>query len=102
MEPTSVKLEPDATVSVAEPPIEPNRAEIEVEPAATPVARPVLVMVATLGTTELHVTRLVMFCVLLSLQVPEAVNCCVLPTTTKALAGETAIDTSTGGATVRV
>ncbi|SPE28721.1 hypothetical protein SBA5_690005 [Candidatus Sulfotelmatomonas gaucii] len=34
-----------------------------VDPADTPVATPAAVMVATAGTLDVHVTELVMFCV---------------------------------------
>jgi hypothetical protein len=37
------------------------------------------VIVATAVFVELHVTKLVRFCVLESLYVPVAVNCCVAP-----------------------
>ena len=52
------------TVSVAEPVTEPDAAWIVLLPAVTPVARPVLAMVATALDDELHVTELVRFCVL--------------------------------------
>ena len=55
------------TVSPVEPLIDPEVALIVVLPAATPVARPALVIVATAVFVELHVTELVRFCVLLSL-----------------------------------
>jgi hypothetical protein len=43
-------------------------------PAATPVARPAAVIVATDVFDELHVTEFVRFCVLPSLKLPVAVN----------------------------
>ena len=52
------------TVSVAEPVMEPDVAWIVVLPAATPVARPVVAIVATALDEEVHVTELVRFCVL--------------------------------------
>ena len=42
-------------------------AVIEVEPVATPVANPVLLIDAINGLEELHVTKLVIFALLLSL-----------------------------------
>jgi type III secretory pathway component EscT len=89
------------TVRTVEPLIEPAVAWIVVLPTATPVARPVAVIVATPVLLELHVTELVRFCVLLSLYVPVAVNCCVAPGATDGLAGVTASDTSAGAVTVR-
>jgi hypothetical protein len=71
-------------------------------PTATPVARPALVIVATAVLDELHVTALVRFCVLLSLYVPVAVNCCVAPVASEVFAGVTAIDTSVGAVTIRL
>jgi hypothetical protein len=55
------------TVTLVDPLIEPNVAWIVVLPAATPVARPAAVMLATPVLLELHVTELVRFNVLLSL-----------------------------------
>ena len=55
------------TVSPVEPLIPPEVAWIVVLPAATPVAKPPLVIVATDVVDEVQVTELVRFCVLLSL-----------------------------------
>jgi hypothetical protein len=71
-----------------------------VVPIAKPVAKPVLLIVAAAALDELQVTELVRFCVLLSLHVPVAANCCWPPMEIEGLAGVTAIDTSTGGPTV--
>ena len=57
-------------------------------------------MVATVGVAEAHVTMPVRFCVLLSLKVPVAVNCCVVPFAMDGFAGVTAIDCSTAAVTV--
>ena len=46
-------------------------------PAASSVARPAAVIVATVVVAEVHVTWLVRFCVVPSVNVPVAVNCCV-------------------------
>jgi hypothetical protein len=56
----------------------------------------VLLIVATDVVAEAHVTEFVMFCVELSLNVPVAVNCWVLPFAIDGFAGVTAIDTSVG------
>ena len=65
------------TVNTVEPLMAPSVALMELVPVATPVARPPLVIVATDGVAEAHVTCEVRFCVLASLKVPVAVNCCV-------------------------
>ena len=61
----------DTSVAVTdrfvEPLIEPDAAEIVVEPVPVPVARPPLEIVASAVLVELQVTELVRFCVLLSL-----------------------------------
>jgi hypothetical protein len=69
-------------------------------PAATPVADPPALIVATLVVCELHVTLLVKFCVELSENVPVAVNCSVALFAIDGFAGVTAIDTSVGAVTV--
>ena len=70
-------------------------------PAATAVARPALLIVAVAGVTDVHVAEFVRFCVLLSLYVPVAVNCCVAPLAIEGVAGVTAIDTSVAAVTVK-
>ena len=70
---------------------DPDAAEIVVEPAVNVVARPVADTVATPVFNELHVALFVKFCVLLSVYLPVAVNCCCVPATTDGLAGVTAI-----------
>src|ERR1700740_338054 len=70
-------------------------AVICVVPAATPVANPVAPpIVAKPVFDDFHVTLVVMFFVELSLYVPVAVNCCVLPATIEGDAGVTAMDCS--------
>ena len=49
-----------------------------------------------------HVTELVRFCVVPSVYVPVAVNCCVSPLAIERFAGVTAIDWSAAGTTVIV
>jgi len=51
---------------------------------------------------ELHVTEFVRFCVLPSVKVPVAENCCVFPSEMDGAVGVTAIETSTGAPTVKV
>ncbi len=82
------------TVSVVEPFIDPEVAVIVLVPCARVDANPTLLIVATVDCEELHVTVLVRFCVLLSVYVPVAVNCCVLPLATDGFAGVTEIDES--------
>ena len=62
-----VKLPCAVTVRLVDPLIEPKVAWMVVLPAATPVAKPVLLMVATEGTLEVQVAELVRFCLLPSL-----------------------------------
>ena len=57
-------------------------------------------IVATVVVAEAHVTDAVRFCVLLSLNVPVAVNCCVAPLAIDGFAGVTAIDCSVAAVTV--
>jgi len=93
-------------VIVAVPVMAANIADMFVEPRAKPVATPwlptVLLMVTKLGFDEVQVTEFVRVCVLPSLYVPVAANCCVFPTGMFAVAGVTAIDTNRGEATVRL
>jgi hypothetical protein len=90
-----------ATVSTVDPLMAPDVALIAEDPVAKVVAKPVALMVATDGVAELHITLAVRFCVLLSLNVPVAVNCWVNPLATDRLAGVTAIDCSVAALTVR-
>jgi len=71
-------------------------------PVATPLARPALLIVATEVFEELQVAVLARFWVLPSLNVPVAVNCCVVPLAIDGFAGVTAIDDSTAAVTVSV
>ena len=54
----------------------------------------VALTVAIVGALEVQVTLLVTFAVLVSLNVPVAVNCCVNPEATLGAFGVTAIDTN--------
>jgi hypothetical protein len=80
--------------------IAPEFAVILVLPALIPVAMPVASIVATASEPEPHVTLLVMSFVLLSLYVPVAVNCCIVPFAIVALDGVTAMESSVGAETV--
>ena len=86
------------TVRVVLPVTVPRVARIVEVPAVTPVASPAVVIVAKAVFVELHVTWLVIFCVLPSLYVPVAVNCCVAPTVIVGFAGVTAMDCSVADA----
>jgi hypothetical protein len=88
------------TVSTVEPLIAPDVALIVEVPTPAPVARPAVVIVAVEVVPELHVTVLVKFCVLPSLNVPVAVNCWVAPLVIEGFAGVTAIDCSVAAVTV--
>jgi hypothetical protein len=80
------------TVSRVFPEIVPDVAVIVVEPAATPVANPPLLMVATPVFDEFHATDAVRSCVLLFEYVPVAINCCVLPVAIVGFTGVTAME----------
>jgi hypothetical protein len=90
------------TVSVADPEIVPEVALIVAVPCPVPVASPELFSVATARLVEPQAALEVRSCVVLSVYVPVAVNCWVLPLGTDGFTGVTAIDTNAGGATVRV
>ena len=100
---TEIDVNTDAvTVSVAEPWIVPDVAVIVAVPFPTLVASPPLLTVAIVAADEVQVAVRVKFCVLLSLYVPVAVNCCVYPAATDAVPGVTAIEANTGAVTVNV
>ena len=63
---------------------------------------PPLLTVAIVAADEVQVAVLVKFCVVPSLYVPIAVNCCVYPAATDAVPGVTAIEANTGAVTVNV
>ncbi len=64
---------------------------IEVEPTATPLARPEAVIVAAPGFVDVHVTWPVRSLVLASEYLPVAVNCWVMPAAIEGFAGVTVI-----------
>jgi hypothetical protein len=88
------------TCRSAEPDTAPIDAVNVVLPMARVVARPELLMVATLPAEDAHVPLLVMSCVLPSLNVPLALNCCTEPTGTDRVAGVTVTDRITADVTV--
>jgi hypothetical protein len=90
------------TLSTVEPVTLLNVAPMLLVPTPAAVASPPLVIVATLEVAEAHVAEAVRFCVLLSLYVPVAVNCCVWPLVTDEVAGVTEIEESTTALTVSV
>jgi hypothetical protein len=89
------------TVRTVEPLIAPEVAVIVEFPTPAPVARPAALIVAVVVVPEDQVTLDVRFCVVPSLKVPVAVNCCVAPLAIDGFAGVTAIDCSVA-VTVRV
>jgi hypothetical protein len=91
-----------ATVTGAEPVVEPDAAEIINVPAAIPLTRPVAFTVARLVFDDDHWAEAVRsFVPPPLLSVPVAVNCTGAPRTTSALEGASAIEITLGGATVR-
>jgi hypothetical protein len=90
------------TVKVVEPSIAPKAAPIVVCPSATALASPAAFIVATPGADELHVAVFVRSCVLPSLYVPVAVNCCAWLGKIEGFAGVTAIERSSKGTPVPV
>ena len=96
----------EVTVKGVDPLIVPEVAVMFAVPSPTLLANPcvgeTLLIVATDGVSELHCAVSVIFCVLPSVNVPVAVNCCVVPTEMTGIAGVTAIETRTAGETVNV
>ena len=84
-----------AMVRVAVPLSAPMVAVTVVEPAATAVAIPAAVMVATLPFASVQVAEEVTSAVVPSLYVAVAVNCWVAPTARSAVAGEAEIELTT-------
>jgi hypothetical protein len=90
----------EVTVSMAAPCTVPAVAVIVVLPTIMPLARAAALIVATEGADELHVTDAVKACVLRSLYVPVAANCCVSPAAIEDLTGVTVTEARTGEVTV--
>jgi len=83
----------EESVSPVDPLTAPKTALIVLLPVATLVTRPWLLMVAAAGFEEVQTADALTSCVLLSLNVPVAVNCLVVPTAMLEFAGVTAIET---------
>src|ERR1039458_9637300 len=90
------------TVRFADPVRDPEVALIVAVPTALATAAPVGLTLAIADPDELHVAVFVRFCVLPSLYVPVAMNCCVSPAAIEALAGVTVTEARTGEVTVSV
>jgi hypothetical protein len=91
------------TVIVVVPVLPPKVAEMVAEPTLTAVAsplEPIVLLIVTLASFEAHVTDVVMSCVVLSENVPVAVNCWVPPRAIEGLAGVTEIETIVADVTV--
>jgi len=91
------RTRPDyCTVRVVDPVVPPEFAPMVLVPAAKHCANPAafcpLAIVDTLACDELQWLFSVMSCVLLSLNVPTAANCCVVPALHVGSAGVTATD----------
>jgi hypothetical protein len=89
------------TVNEVLPLMAPAVAEIVTVPSFKAVAKPLTVMDATLLPVDAQVTVLVMSCVVASLKVPVAVNCCCTPNGIDAPAGVTTRETRVALVTVR-
>ena len=81
-----------ATVKTVEPVTVTKVALTVADPVPTPVATPVLFTLTAAIVSEAQVTVELRSCVLPSLNVPVAINCCVVPNATEGFAGVTAID----------
>ena len=90
------------TASVVDPVIDPMDAVIRPELGATAVTSAAELSGAPKELFVDHATEAVSGCVEPSEYVPVAVICCVLPHAMDALAGVTAMETSTAGVTVSV
>src|SRR6478672_7568316 len=89
------------TVSTVDPETVPDAAEMVAVPLAELVASPVLLTVAVPDAFEVHAAVEVRSCELPSVNVPVAVNCCVVPAEIDGLAGMTEIETRAAAVTVR-
>ena len=86
------------TVSVVLPDTDPDAAVTIVDPTVSEAASPeVAFSVATVGVPEVQLALLVRSAVLVSLNVPVALNCCVRPFGTLGASGVTAIDSRARG-----
>jgi hypothetical protein len=90
------------TVSVVDPDLPPVAAVITLVPAASVVANPAALIVATLVVADVHVACVVRSCVVPSENVPVAVNCRVVPSAFVGFVGVTAIEDNVAAVMVRV
>jgi len=90
------------TVSTVDPLTLPALAVIVAVPIPTPLASPALLIVAVATVSDVQLAVLVRSCWLPSLNVPVAVNCCIVPFASEGAAGVTANDTSTAEVTLSV
>lgn len=90
----------EVTVSFVEAFTLPDAALMFVLPCAIDVASPVPLMVATAMLEDVQVTEVDTFCMLPSLNVPMAVNCCICPAPIEGFAGAIVNETSVAGLTV--
>src|ERR1700683_201795 len=88
------------TVSSVEALTVPEVAVMLAVPIARLCASPAFLIVAVETASDDHVAVLVRFCVLPSVYVPVAVNCCIVPNAIDGVAGVTVIDTSVAAVTV--
>ena len=79
----------------------PEEASMVVDPRAMAEAKPAPFMVAGLSD-EVQVTVLVRFCLLPSVKVPVAENCCAVPNEIDVFSGVRAMETSAGAVTVKL
>jgi hypothetical protein len=80
----------------------PEVAVIVAVPIPALLASPVLLIVAVLNVSLDHVTVLVKSCVLPSVKLPLALNCCIVPSASIGVAGVIPSDTSAAEVTVSV
>ena len=90
------------TVSTVVPLTVPDVALTVAVPVPTLCPSPPLLIVAVVGVSDVHVAVLLRSCVLPSVNVPVATNCCAVPNAIEGLAGVTANDTSAAAVTVSV
>ena len=79
-------------MSVVDPETDPDDAAMVVVPTELATADPMAFICATAGVLDVHDALAVMSTILPSVNVPDAVNCCVNPTARVGSAGVTAND----------
>ena len=91
-----------ATVKTVDPVTNAEVALMVADPVPMLVASPVLFTVAVETVSEAQITVALRSCALPSLNVPVAINCCVVPKAMEGFAGVTAIDRRAAAVTLRV